>query len=217
MASNADFVVPRAKYSPDYSRLSTSPTEGQRVWKDKENPIRPDDSGATKPSYLSFRNNLGAYAFAVADAVDVRFHMPHDWAYGTDIFFHLHLGHNATNVSGDVVWDYEASFVKRVDTGVRDVVDAPVTGQITSTIDITNFPQYCHWVHEIQLTAASPSASQLATGDFEVDGLLEMHLALNALPGTFTGGNLFLFTADLHYQATGIGTIGKNPDFYVAD
>jgi hypothetical protein len=89
-----------------------------------------------------------------------------------------------------------------------------VTDTITyNTTDITTTPQYRHRIDEIQLSTAGGSAARLNTTNIEVDGLILIRLKLTTLP-TITGGDLFVHTADLHYQSTEIGTKNKAPNFY---
>jgi hypothetical protein len=85
-----------------------------------------------------------------------------------------------------------------------------------STPDIATIPRYRHRVDEIQLSAASPSASQLNSSLIEVDGLLLVHFDVTTIP-TITGGSPnepTILTIDLHYQSTGIGTKQKAPPFW---
>ena len=82
--------------------------------------------------------------------------------------------------------------------------------------DITNSPQHCHRVDEINLTSVGGSASTLDIAEIEVDGLIEMHYDVVTIP-TITGGTgnePYFFTLDIHYQSTGIGTKSKDPDYY---
>jgi len=93
---------------------------------------------------------------------------------------------------------------------------APVTTTVSyNTVDITTTPQYRHRVDEIQLSATTPSGSQLDTDDIEPDGILMITLKLTSDPSV-TGGGVFIHTADLHYQSTNIGTKSKVPNFWGA-
>ena len=193
---------------------------GQKVWKDLIGPVVARAQGAGWPNYTTFRTNVNGYSFGLNESVNFDFHIPHDWAVGTDIYFHVHWGHNGTNISGNTVWTYYCNYADRQATIPYSAFGSEVTGTINSntlsgTMNITNFPQYCHVVEEIQLSAASPSASQLDTDDIAVDGLIRMQLELTTSP-TITGGTSepFLFFADMHYQADIEGTKNKDPSFY---
>ena len=144
----------------------------------------------------------------------IEFHLPHDYAPGTDLYLHFHWSHNGTAISGDMVWEYNCTYAKGFD---QANFPALVTGTSTyATTDIATTPQYRHRVDEIQLSASAPSASQLDTDDIEVDGIILMQVNANAIP-TITGGSPnepFLHFVDIHYQAGYIGTANKAPNFY---
>jgi hypothetical protein len=92
-----------------------------------------------------------------------------------------------------------------------------VTPQLSvSTPNIATIPQYRHRVDEIQISATSPSATQIDTDDLEPDGLITVGVTVNTIP-TITGGSTnkpCFLTLDIHYQSTGIGTKQKSPNFY---
>ena len=113
-----------------------------------------------------------------------------------------------------MTWTYEASYAKGHN---QANFPAAVTGSVTyDTVDIATTPQYRHRIDELQLSAASPTASQIDTDDLEVDGLILCRISTSAIP-TITGGapnEPFLHFVDIHYQASYVGTANKSPDFY---
>lgn len=195
---------------------------GVLVWKDLHGTYIEDVSGPTRPTKAAFRGTIDAFAYSVGDAADYQFHMPHDYAPGTDVYLHVHWGHNGTVISGNMVWTMSVSYATRTATVPYSTFSTPITttvdsNTISGTMNITNFPQYCHAVEEIQLSAASPSASQLSTAALSTDGVILLHLSPTTIP-TITGGTPnepFLFYVDLHYQASYFGTKNKDPNFYV--
>jgi len=200
---------------------SSSSAYGQRVWKDIIGVYQEDSSGATRPTKAAFKGNVDAWAFSVGDSIDYTFHVPHDYAVGTDIYLHVHWGHNGTAISGNLVWNAGITYAHRTAGVPYGVFGNNITPQISSN-DISgamtsgNFPRWCHVVEEIQLSAALPSANQLATADISVDGLVLVHLAPSVIP-SITGGapnEPFLFTLDIHYQADIEGTKKKDPNYY---
>lgn len=185
------------------------------VWKDLVGFPIARNSGGTAPQLSTFRGGqIQEYSFAANDVIGFSFHMPHDYAPGTDVYLHVHWSHNGTAISGNMVWTYYASYAKGHN---QANFPAEVTGPITyATTNIATTPQYRHRIDEIQLSAASPSASQLDTDDLEVDGLILVQLVATTIP-TITGGSPnepFLLTVDIHYQANYIGTKNKAPNFY---
>ena len=86
-------------------------------------------------------------------------------------------------------------------------------------VSITGTPRYRHRIDEIQLSSKTPTAEQLNTADLEIDGLIIGSLTMGIPTNSFSGGTpdeaVYIFTIDLHYQSTGIGTKNKAPNFYI--
>lgn len=183
-------------------------------WRDLLGAISNDAAG--NPPILAFRGGLfKGYSFATNGQISLVYHMPHDWAPGTDIFIHAHWGHNGTAISGSIVFSFSATVAK----GFNQVIfPAEVVATLTvATPNIATIPQYMHRTDEIQLSAAAPTANQLNTTSIEVDSLILVNIQTTTIP-TITGGtpnNPFIFAVDIHYQSTGLGTVNKAPSFYI--
>lgn len=180
-------------------------------WHDLIGPVRTRGVGATDPNDATYRGNIKAYQFAVNDEAWLEFHIPHDYAPGTDIFIHAHWSHiSATVTGGSVTWGYDATFSKGHD---QAAFPAPVNLTVVGNASTT---QYQHIITEIQLSAASPTASQLDSDDLEVDGLLlvRVYLSANNITDSVAVPDPFLHFVDIHYQSTDIGTKNKAPDFW---
>lgn len=194
---------------------------GELVWKDLHGTYIEDVSAPTRPTKAAFRGSIDAWAYSVADAADYQFHMPHDYAPNTDVYLHVHWGHNGTGISGNLIWSLSITYAARNATVPYSTFSAPISTTVNSntisgTMNLTNFPQYCHAVEEIQLSAGSPTASQLNTSLLLPDGIIMLHMAPTTIP-TISGGTPnepFLFYVDLHYQASYVGTANKDPNFY---
>lgn len=189
---------------------SATPTYG---WRDLTGDITIRGIGATDPSFNIYRGGIRQFQFTVNDEVFVEFHQPHDWAVGTDLYLHFHWSHIATTVTGgSVTWGAEVTWAKGFD---QAAFQAPVTTTIAQNASTT---QYQHMIAEVQLTAASPSASQIDTDNLEVDGVFLVRGYLSANAMTVSGGGVpepFLHYIDIHYQTTNIGTKAKaGPAFY---
>lgn len=185
------------------------------VWKDMLGRLNARNTGATAPSFTAFRGGaVDQYAFSANDEIQIEFHIPHDYKPGSDLYLHVHWAHNGTAISGNMVWTYYATYAKGHN---QANFPAEVTGTLTyATTNIATTPQYRHRIDEVKLSAASPSGSQLDSDDIEVDGLILLNITATTIP-TITGGTPnepFLLMADLHYQASYIGTKNKAPDFY---
>ncbi len=167
---------------------------------------------ANDPNAVNYRGTLKQFQFAVNDEVEVEFHIPHDYAPGTDIHLHFHWSHNATTVTGgSVTWGAEVSYAKGHN---QAPFSAPVTFTVAQNASTT---QYQHMIAEGQLSASSPSASQIDTDNLEPDGLILVRIFLSANNLTVSAGGIpepFLHFADIHYQSTQTATKQKAPNFY---
>jgi hypothetical protein len=202
---------------------SGSSAYGQLVWKDLIGAINTATSGVGVPDYATFMTGVSGYQFTSGEAINLNFHIPHDYAVGTDMYLHVHWGHNQASLAGTetISWDFAMSYAKRTATapyatftdGKGGAAGTTITPSITmgSTVNITNYPQYCHVVEEIQLTAATPVGQQMDSDNIEVDGTIACTLTCTETNWT-TGP--FLFFVDIHYQADIEGTKNKDPNFY---
>jgi hypothetical protein len=189
-------------------------------WHDLKGPISVRGTGGTIPSFNAFVGGCREFQFAVSDEVFLLLHLPHDYALGTDLHLHFHWGQNATTkagaasgtvTGGTVTWGAEVSYAK----GHQQ---AAFSSTITTTVaQNCNTTSRWHHIAEVQLSAVSPSASQLDTDIIEPDGLLTIRGYLSANGITVASGSTpspFLLEIDIHYQSTNIGTKQKSPDFY---
>lgn len=183
-------------------------------WRDMLGGVHIATSGPNRPTLQTFRGNIEAYGFAAGEVANFVYHVPHDYALGTDLHLHLHWAHNGTAISGSLVTDAYLSYAKGHDQAGFPVEVAPQI--IVSTPNIATIPQYRHRVDEIQISTSGGSATMLDTDDIEPDGIILLQIDTSTIP-TITGGTVaevFLFTADVHYQSTGLPTKNKAPDFY---
>lgn len=185
----------------------TAPTYG---WADMIGPIVPKAFGAGTPTRAVYRGNIYQFSVGANDEIDCQFHIPHDYAPGTDLYLHVHHGHNGTNISGTAEWTCYTSYAKR-DTGVYPAQVAPLLSH--ATVNLTTTPQYGHIVTETQISAASPSGTQIDTDDIETDGVILVTAKLTTAP-TVTGGSWFVFFLDIHYQTTNVGTKNRASPFH---
>jgi hypothetical protein len=186
-----------------------TPTFG---WRDLTGLVTIRGIGSTDPSFNVFRNNIRQQQFSVNDECFLEFHMPHDYAPGTDIYIHPHWSHNSAVVTGgSVTWTCESTYSKGHN---QAAFPASVLIDCTQNASTT---QYQHMVSESQASTAGGGAALLNTTNLEVDGviLVRVYLKTNAI--TVSGGGVpepFLHFVDIHYQSSNISTKAKAPNFY---
>jgi hypothetical protein len=194
---------------------TVAPTFG---WKDITGILYPDTGGANAPALGTFRGgNIRRFSYAVADKCDCEFHIPHDYAMGTDVYVHVHWSHNGTAISGNMVFTIAHSYAKGHNQGEASVYPAEKTVVLTYvTTNIATTPQYIHRVDEVAISSAGGSATLMDTAAIEPDGVIAINLTTTTIP-TITGGSPnepFIFHIDLHYQSTQTATKNKSPDFW---
>lgn len=161
-------------------------------------------SGAADPAWSVFLSPIRAYEFSATVEKEcwLTFHVPHDYVPGTDIYLHAHWG-NAAAVpnTGNIVWGFDYSYAKGYNQGA---FPAATTSTVTQACPATRYQ------HNIAETAA------ITIAGMEVDGLILCRVYRKAADAADTlTDTAFLFTADIHYQSTNIGTKQKNgPAFY---
>lgn len=188
--------------------IKVDPAAPTYPWVDLLGQIIPGGGGVS-PAYNVVRNGLRAYQFTVNDEFQTNFHLPHDYAPGTDIYVHVHWLHaSAAVTSGGVTWSFESTYAKGHN---QAAFPASVTTSVTQTASTT---QYQHMVAETVISQAGGSAALLNSTNFEPDGVIMVRcwLSGNTMNTTPEPYGLMI---DLHYQSTGIGTKQKAPNFYV--
>lgn len=211
--------------APEFDSLVLSNVSGNGIkldhttpafgWKDLLGEVRPKTFGLGAPTLSVFRGgNVRSYSFVAGDDYDGHFHIPHDWAPGTDVHLHVHWAHNGTAISGSLVLNFYFTYAKGHQQATF-AAEKNLTQTIT-TANIASRPQYQHFIDEVQLSTNGGSATQLDSSLLEPDGIILYHMDATTIP-TITGGSPnapFIFTIDLHYQATNITTKNKVPNFY---
>lgn len=143
------------------------------------------------------------YLFDVGDSIQVTYHIDHDYSVGSPIYLHAHWFSNGTNAQ-PVKWEMSSVFAKGHQQAAFDFTN-PVVKTVTQTPTGTAFT---HMIAEI----ADPGLDDF---DYEVDGLLHVIYKRVTNGGTDNTDNIFLMTADCHYQADRFATKNKSPNFYV--
>jgi hypothetical protein len=217
---NESLVIPRTtgkgiKLHPD------SPSFG---WCDMLGRVIARTTGATVPSFASYRGNLYQYQFT--NGVNVKemfqeFHIPHDYVPNTDMYIHIHWSQNvvdtggAAAVPGNAKWYFDISYADGYGTpgGAAQAFIAPIT---TSVVQQGSTTQYGHMIAEVQFTGETTTASTIAKSAFKIDGLILVRVYRDSTDAADTlDQSPFLHFIDIHYQTNGVaGTFSKNTPFY---
>lgn len=205
-----DLVLPKEAWV----WVKVDPANPTFPWEDIIWNYIPDTVNASKPALLPFRGwEVKQFAYSAWDKADFSYHIPHDYLPWSDIFIHIHWSHNGTVISWNYTpilhityakWHWQESFP----------AEKILLGTTVATPDIATIPQYIHRVDEFALSTSWWTANLLDTDLLEPDWLVLLNLHSDVIP-TITGWDLFIFTADIHYQSTNIGTKQKSPNFYI--
>ncbi len=178
-------------------------------WHDLTGAIVVKLTGVGRPVFTTYKGNIEEYQFSINDKAEFTYHIPHDYVPGSDIHLHVHWSHiSAAVTGGTITFGYELTCAKGHN---QAPFGANIIGTIVATASAT---QYQHIVSEIQISAASPSGSQIDSDDLEPDELILIELFLNANNMTGATPDPFVHEMDIHYQSTNIGTKQKAPDFH---
>jgi len=207
---------------------NVTPTFG---WRDITGDIntRPAAGGgaAAIPDFVAYRGNIYQYRFGTTapnnhlHEIFLDFHMPHDYAPGTDLFIHVHWSQivvdtgGAAGVPGVAKWYFDMSYSKGHGTpgGAADAFNAPLTTSITQQGSTT---QYGHMIAEVAITSTAGDSTHIANTRIAPDGILKIRLYRDPADVADTlDQDTFVHFTDLHYQSTNIATKQKAPDFYV--
>lgn len=176
-------------------------------WHDLTGTIRLGNT-VNDPTYVTYQGAIKQPQFDVGDEVFTEFHIPHDYAPGTDIYIHAHWSHNSALVTtGGITGNFEASYAKGHN---QAFFSTPV---IVNLIEDASLVRYQHLITEGLLSAALGAGGLIPTEDLEPDGVLlsRVELTGNTMDG---GAKPFLHFIDIHYQSTGLPTKQKTPDFW---
>ena len=178
-------------------------------WHDLIGEVTFHEGDADTPNYSAYQGNIKQRDFAVNDTCQASFHIPHDYAIGTDLFIHTHWSHNSALVTtGSVTWQAEIMYAKGHN---QAFFSTPIIVNMTENASTT---RYQHMLVESQLSAAAGAGGLLVTGDIEPDGILVVQVTMtaNSMDG---GATPFIHACDIHYQSTDVPTKQKAPNFYV--
>ena len=164
---------------------------------------------ATRQTY---RGGIHAIQCAEGEHAHIDFHIPHDYAMGTDIYIHVHWSHASALVTGgSVTWGFEMMYAKGHNQAAFPI---PIIISVAQNASTT---QYQHMVAEGLASTPGGSGVLLNTTDLEVDGLIQCRIYLDSNDMTVSGGgvpNPFIHTVDIHYQSTNVATKNRAPDFW---
>lgn len=183
------------------------------AWKDLIGDINPKSLGVGAPTLDTLTGNIRNWRYSVGDDGENIYHVPHDYAPGTDMFFHLHWTHNGTNISGSLVVEISMTYAKGHQQAAFHAQKTLILSD--GPLTITNTPTLWHRITEVKMSTPGGSASKIDTNLIEVDGIIQMHYDVTTIP-TITGGSgePFMLTFDIHYEADRLGTRRRAPDFY---
>lgn len=159
-----------------------------------------------------YRGGIHAIQLAETEHAHCDFHMPHDYAPGTDIFIHVHWSHAGTLVTGgSVTWGFEIMYAKGHN---QEAFPVPLTVSVAQNASTT---QYQHMIAEGLASTPGGSGVLLDTNLLETDGIIQCRISLDSNDMIVSGGLIpdpFIHMVDLHYQSTNTATKNRSPDFW---
>lgn len=211
--------------------LKIDPGNPTYAWKDligsiQTRPVGGAGSSAV-PDYVVYRGSIYGWRFGTnvpnnhVHECFVEYHLPHDWAVGTDFYIHVHWSQivvdtgGTAGVPGVAKWYFDISYADGHGTagGAADPFIAPFTVSVTQQGSTT---QYGHMIAEVQISNNGGTGGLLDSNTIQVDGLFLTRLYRDPTDLADTlNQDTFVHFADLHYQTISVGTKQKAPNFYV--
>ena len=189
------------RYIDDELRRIRSAIYEDRGWRDITSQITIRGAGSNNPSWSNIGGNFYGYNFDVGDECFMAFHIPHDIVPGEDIHLHAHWLCISTDTTNTVKWEFNHTFAKGFDQEAFNM-----TGS-TDSAEQASGAQYQHMVAE---TAAVTIAALT-----EPDGIIYTRISRVTNGATdVANGQVFLLTADIHYESDSQATLNKAPNFY---
>ncbi len=185
---------------PDFQVDGSSNTD---TWQDIPATLNARATGSNAPSYTCWNplgsNNMYAYEFVGSGAshreVWYEVHIPHGYAAGTGIYFHVHIVNNAANPTGNVKFTFDYTYASSGNAFNSTTSQTSVTAAIGA--------QYTHQIIEI--------ATPVLAGSLEVDGVVLVKLTRDPtdVADTFTG-SVWVMYADCHININKFSTKYRN-------
>jgi hypothetical protein len=202
---------PNGVYIPKDSAIGVKIDEAAPDWgwHDIAGTLEVDyDTPATVPALVTYQGSMKQRQFAVNDTSYVQFHLPHDYALGTELYVHVHWSHNVLGLTtGAPSFTFDGTYAKGHNQAAFGTPSSVVLSENANTT------RYQHMVTENVLTATAGAGGLIDTALVEPDGVIFGSLTLTS--NTMDGGALpFVHFVDIHYQSTGVATKQKAPDFY---
>lgn len=176
-------------------------------WRDLTAEVTTRGTGASNPSWQNFRDGIYAYEFPDTGSIKefwIFFHLDHDYAVGSEIFFHMHFAPGNTALAGNVRWGFEFTIAKGHQQGAASVF--PSTTTVFATVAVDANSNYEHHVAEI--------STGVASANLEPDSLVLCRVYRDNTVAGNLAADVYGFTSDIHYQIDRYATKNKSPDFY---
>lgn len=181
-------------------------------------------AGTTDPHFDTYRGTIKEWSFPNSAAhvheAFFNFHVPHDYAPGTDMFIHVHWSQivvdtgGAGGIPGNVKWSFDTSLSRGHGTpgGAADPFRATKT---VSVVQQGSTTQYGHLLAEVQLTSTAGSTTLFEHAAIEVDGIIQVRLYRDSEDASDTLNQTpFVHSVDIHYLSLEGGTLKRVPPFY---
>lgn len=153
--------------------------------------------GISGPQLWYFRNDQGV------EAMSFQVQLPHTWVEGTTIYPHLHWTPRGNNVSGNVEWNLDYSWVN-YDASAVQVFPAVTTSTVVASPASGNFVQNGHYI-----TALTSGNTGIDGTGKKISSILICRIWRNSSDPSDTynddAGVLFM---DFHVQIDGFGSRG---------
>ena len=202
LAITNDLRILGDTYLASGSGLKVGYTEASATygWRDIIGQLEVKGVGIADPEWTKMGASVFyAYRFIPNKEVWITYHIPHDYVPGSPVFFHTHWTQDGT-CTLTVAWQYSFTFAKGFDQESFDMA-----GRTATSVQAGPGVAWRHMVSE---------TDPITLTGIEVDSIVLVHLKRISHAGASNSDNIFVMTADIHYQSNNMATKNKAPNFY---
>jgi hypothetical protein len=167
--------------------VQVDPIEPTYPWKDLRGHILSRTGGNAPPAFSQYIGDIYQWNFDSASQeqeVFNEYHMPHDYAVGTDLYVHTHWSVDAAS-TGDVNWLFDLAYAKGYDQAVFEGTagsGSPVTVSVTQSSPTA----FKHQIAEVECSASGGLISPATVNVSITSGTA----ALTAASALFTAADI---------------------------
>lgn len=153
-------------------------------------------TGLTSPTLHNFQGNFRGWFYKPGNRADITYHIPHDYAPGTNLYMHVHWAYNGAKIDGFLNMTHHVAYSKG---GKQMIFGKEIP--INVIVDCTDMEPLIHNIADVQISDVS-NPLLLDTSLIEPDGIITNCFIINDIPKI--DGDIampMIICVDIHYTS----------------